>query len=178
MKFLKNTFFTVSIFARRNTPKTSAKRLQLDWSNDVVTLSPARSLPIIIFESALSRPSKKIGRLDWWTYLGRGRSHRSAGRRIYISSSWCQWKISPPQKNRSTKKAWHRNINSSDLNNRIWEDRKLSNLMHRQKNERKFILQKVWWSINYDGRRRGWVVTRCQSRGTGSTAATSDANRS
>ena len=64
MKSLENTFFAASISTRRNTPKISVKRLQLDWSNGLVTLSPARTLPIMVFESVLSRPSKKMESLD------------------------------------------------------------------------------------------------------------------
>ena len=61
MKSFENTFSAVSISIRRNTPKTLVERLQLDWSNDVITLSPARTLQIIVFGSALSRLSKQMG---------------------------------------------------------------------------------------------------------------------
>ena len=151
MKSLGNIFFAVSIFARRNTPKTLIKRLQSDWSNDVVSLSPTRILPIMVVESALSRPSKEIESLDRWTYLGRGLSPRIAGRRITISSPCCRWKISPPQKIRPTKKAWYSNKNSSDLNNRIWEDRKFSNLMALPKkweeiySHKTMTITRRWW---------------------------------
>ena len=67
------------------------------------------------------------------------------------------WKCGPPNhylhhgvderfhlhKESNQKKVWHNNINSSDTNNRVCEDRKSLTSWHCQKNERKFIFTKL-----------------------------------
>jgi hypothetical protein len=104
----------------------------------------------MVFESTLSHPSKKMESLDWWTYLGWGWSPRSAGRRTTIASPWCRWNTSTSQKIKPTKKVWHANLNSSNPNNRICEDWKLSNLMAPSKERVWIYSHKIWWSLDDD----------------------------
>ena len=112
---------------------------------DYVSLDANRALACIkpslwmVFKAPWVAHKKKEN-LGRWTYSGRGWSLWSASRQITISSLQCRYKISTPQNIKPIKKFRNTNINASNLNNQICEDKKLCKPMARPEERYSFFL--------------------------------------
>ena len=62
--FLKHILRGINLYLKKYTKDYGKEAAKLDWGNDVAILSPAKTLSIMVFENASSRPSKRMRSLD------------------------------------------------------------------------------------------------------------------